>query len=105
MTGFTDNKQRRYSSLQPKTKSDRRPAYKPLLNRASTACFVLPAVYIRRLSFVRACEETFWTVVFDALGGKRDGRALGKPTRRRPVLPGPAPPRRPTSRRPEPICP
>ena len=40
---------------------------------------------------VRACEETFRTIVFDALGGKRDECVLGEPTRRRPVLPGPAP--------------
>ena len=47
------------------------------------------------ISFVRASEETFRTGVLDALAGKRVGRLLGEPTRRRPVLPRPALPRRP----------
>ena len=58
-----------------------------------------------RNSFVRASEESLRTVVYDALealGGKRDGCRLGEPTRRRPVLPGPAPPRRPAVRCPAP---
>ena len=45
------------------------------------------------------------TVVLDALGGKQDGCVLGEPTRRRPVLPSPAPPRRPALRRPGPFRP
>ena len=53
-----------------------------------------------RISFVRASDEAFKTVVLDVLDGKRDGRLLGEPTRRRPVLPRPALPRRPTYRAP-----
>ena len=41
-----------------------------------------------------------FSTLFEA---KRDGCVLGKPTRRRPVLPGPAPFRRPALRHPEPI--
>ena len=43
--------------------------------------------------------------VFDALEGTRDGCFLGEPIRRRPVLPGPAPPRCPAMRRPDPTGP
>ena len=42
--------------------------------------------------------------VLDALEGKRDGRFLGEPTRRRPVLLRPALPRRPAVRPPA-VCP
>ena len=42
---------------------------------------------LNRVSLVRAVEQTFRTVVFDALGGKKVGYLLGRPTRRRPVLP------------------
>ena len=48
------------------------------------------------------------TVVFDALetlGGKGDGCLLGEPSRRRPVLPGLAPPRSPAVRHPAPTGP
>ena len=48
-------------------------------------------------------------VFLDRLEGKRDGCLLGEPTRRRPVLPVPAPPRRGAVRRPVPdppvVCP
>ena len=55
---------------------------------------------------VRAPEGTFRTGVFDALVGARVGRFLGgEPICRRPVLPGPVPPRRPAVRRPVPTCP
>ena len=37
--------------------------------------------------------------------GTRDGSPLGGPIRRRPVLPSPAPPRRPAMRRPDPTRP
>ena len=49
---------------------------------------------LHRISFVRASGESFRTVVYDTLGGARvDGwLSPGKPTRRRPVLPGPATP-------------
>ena len=53
----------------------------------------------------RASEESFMTIVYDALGGRRAGCLLGEPTRRRPGLPGPTPPRRPTVRRPAPTRP
>ena len=43
--------------------------------------------------------------VYDTLEGKREGCALARSTRRRPVLPSPAPPRRPAVRRPDPTGP
>ena len=42
---------------------------------------------------------------FDRLEGKRNGCFLGEPTRWRPVLPVPVPPRRPAVRRPVPTRP
>ena len=48
-----------------------------------------------RISFVRASEELFTTVVFDALEGTRDGCALRKQTRRRSLLSGPPRPATP----------
>ena len=57
------------------------------------------------ISLVRAFEESFKTVVCDALASARVGCLLGEPIRRRPVLPGPAPPRRPAVRRPDPTRP
>ena len=45
---------------------------------------------------------TFVDDALEALEGKRDGRILWEPSRRRPVLPGPAPPRRSAMRRPAP---
>ena len=39
--------------------------------------------------------------VLDSLEGKREGRLLGGSTQRRPVLPSPAPHRRPAVRRPD----
>ena len=50
---------------------------------------------LHRISLVRASEETFRTGVFDALEGAEDGCFLGETIRRHPVLPGPAPTRRP----------
>ena len=52
------------------------------------------------ISFVRASEDTFNTVVLDALENKRVGRPLGEPTLQGPVLP-----RRPAMRRPAPTRP
>ena len=49
---------------------------------------------LHRISFVRASENSFRTVVDDAPEGNRDGCLLGEPTRRRPVLPRTAPPLR-----------
>ena len=60
---------------------------------------------VHRISFVRDPEETFKTIVFDALGDKRDGCVLGEPTHRHPILPDPAPPRRPILGSPEPLRP
>ena len=97
--GFTETNRRRYVGQQPGTKSFCCPADKPVVNR--TLC---SPTGLHRISFVRACEETFRTVVYDALEGKRDGRLLGEPTCRRPVLPRPVPPRRPAVRRPAPTC-
>ena len=65
----------------------------PQVNRGSTARCA--PVGLSRIFFVRASEGAFRTTVFDALRGKRGGCVLGGPTRRRPLLPGPAPPRRP----------
>ena len=59
-------------------------------------------VSLNRISFVRASEDSFRTVFLDALEVKRDGRLLGEPTRRRPVLLRPALPRHPAVRRPAP---
>ena len=71
------------------TKGGCRPSYKPLVNRGYRS-----SVDLHRNSLVRASEESFRirTVVFDALEIARVGYLLGEPTRRRPVLPGPAPP-------------
>ena len=60
------------------------------------------------ISFVRASEELFTTVVFDALGCTRDGCVLRKQTRRHPILPGlPRPAAPPCAARPDPpvVCP
>ena len=60
---------------------------------------------LRSISLVHAPEESFRTGVFDALEGTRDGCLLGEPICRRPILLGPAPPRRPSVRRPVPTRP
>ena len=83
---------------QPETKSGFLHADKPRIHRLSSADFVPPSVYIQ--DFVRSCfrrdVQDIW-FVFDALEvleGTRDGCPPGESTRRRPVLPGPALPRR-----------
>ena len=55
-------------------------AYQPLVNRLSCS-----SIGLHRVSFVRAFEESFKTVVFDAAVATQDGCFLGEPTRRRPV--------------------
>ena len=76
-------------------------ADKPRINSGSRG-FVPPSIYIIFRSFFR---RDIQTVVFDAQEGKRDGCPLVEPTRRRPVLPGPAPPRRLVVCRPAPARP
>ena len=86
---------------QPGTKSERRPADNPLINRSSHVCFVLLSVYIKLCLSVllerrsRHASSMFWkvrgTVVFWA------NRSVG-------VLSCPAPPRR-SAVRPVPTCP
>ena len=53
-----------------------------------------PSVYIE-FSFVRASGESPRSAYDNYLEDKRDGCFLGKPTRRRPDMPAPAPPRHP----------
>ena len=91
---LTKTIRRRYSGQQPGTKSGRRPADKPRIDRLSTAGFVPPSVYIG-VSFVRASRDTPRRAVFDCLVGKRVGCRLGEPTCPRPAPPSRrAPPRR-----------
>ena len=78
---ITKTSRYRYTGQQPETKSGRRPADKPVVNQ--TFCF---STGFSKNSFVRTSEKTFKTVVFDALKGKRDGRLLSEPIRRRSVL-------------------
>ena len=92
---YRDKKASAQWSAAPGTKGGGRPADKLRVN-----CLFYSSCGLNGISFVRACGGSFRTVVFDALGGKRVGCVLGQPTRRRPVLPGPAPPRRPALRRP-----
>ena len=91
------DKRRPFNGLQPGTKSGRRPADGSLVNRS-----LCSFVGLHRVSFVRASEVMFGTVLFDALDGKRDGffwanRPVGVP-----ACPAPPcctlPPRRPPSR-------
>ena len=62
----------------------------PDVNRSSTGRFVPLRIGLHWTSFVRASEQTFRTVVYDAREGNKDGYLLGGPLRRRPVLTGPA---------------
>ena len=61
---------RRHSGQQPKTKSGRRPADKPRINRGSTAGFVPPTVYIGFPLFVlpQACPRGFSSIVWMVRG-------------------------------------
>ena len=94
------------TSIDPVVSSqERRGAVVPRINRVSLSS----SIGLHGISCVRASEETFRTVAFDALVRKEDGCFLGGPSRRRPVLPFPAPPRRTAVRRPSPdppvVCP
>ena len=99
---FTKTNRRRSTGQQPGTKSARGPAAKPRVKRG-----LCSSTGLHRISFVRGCEETFRTVVYDTMGGWQDRRLLGRSNRRHAVLPGPAPPRRPAMRRADPpeVCP
>ena len=103
---FTKTNRRRYTGQQLGTKSGRRPADKPVINRWSTAGFVPPSVYIKFSLFVLPGIRP-GGYSFDRLESKRDGGLLAEPTRRRPVLPVPAPPSRRAPPRPDPgvLCP
>ena len=85
---------------------ERRALAVPLINRGTIAGqprvnrSFRSSIGLHRISFVRASEETSRTV-FGSLEGKREGCLLAGSTRRRPVLPSPAPPRRPAVRRPD----
>ena len=83
-----------------RTNSASRPGDKPVVNRGFCSSNGL-----HRISLVRASEELFRTVVFDALEGTRDGCVLREQTRRRPILPGPPRPAAPPcAARPDPWC-
>ena len=75
----------------------------PRINHGQTSCqqlVVFPHRFAWDSFFVvfRASGESLRTVIFHGLGGKRGGYLLGEPTRRRPILPRPALPRRPAVR-------
>ena len=91
--GFTGTNRRRSIGQRPGTKSGRRPADKLRVDRS-----LCSSIGLHKISFVRSSEEPFRTVACDALEGTGDGCPRGEPTHRRPVLPGPAPPRRPAVR-------
>ena len=54
---------------------------------------------LHRISLARASKDMPKTAVFDRLDDKRDTYSMGEPICRRPVMPVPAPPRRPAVRR------
>ena len=68
------------------TRNEERP-----LARGSTAGFCSP-IGLQRNSCGRACRDTPRMVFFGCLEGKKGGRILVEPTRRRPVVLVPAPP-------------
>ena len=92
---YTRQNKRRYAGQQPGTKSGRGPADKPVVNR--TFC---SSTGLNGISIVRASEESFRTVVFDALETKRVCRLLGESSRRRPAPSRPATPPRAAQPRP-----
>ena len=57
---------RRSTGQQPGTKSGRRPVDKPLISGGSTG-YRVPPHGLQRILVVRASEESFRTVFFDAL--------------------------------------
>ena len=85
---------RRYTGQQSATKSARGPAHKPVVNRGFCS-----STGLHRIFFVRACEESFRTVVYDTLEGWGDGWLLGHPIRRRSVMSDSTASRRPVVRR------
>ena len=93
----------RQKSVGPLASSQERKALLVLvINRG-----VCSSIGLHRVSFVRASEELFRTVVFDALEGTRDGFVLREQIRRRPILPGPPRPAAPPcAARPDPpvVC-
>ena len=89
--GFQDTGQ------QPGTKSAFRPGDKPLVNRGF--CSSVGFKYYLDCSCFRIDVQDS---LLDSLEGKREGCLRAGSTRRRPVLPSPAQPRRPAVRRPEP---
>ena len=92
----TETKKRRHTGQQPRTNSGRRPAdkpaYRPRINRRSIAGFIPPSVCIKSTLPVLPNKRSHSCL--RCPGSKRDSCFLGAPTRRRPVLPSPAPPRR-----------
>ena len=90
---------------------ERRALLVPRLNRGSTGGQPVvnrgfcSSTGLHRISFVRACEETFRTVVYGTLVGTRVRCLLGEPNRRRPFRPGPIWPRRRAVHRPAPTRP
>ena len=82
-----------------------RTVYQPLVTQPVAKKTLCSSIGSHTISFVRACEQTFRTIVLDALEAlesKKDGCLLGKPTGRRPVLPRPAPLPRRAPPRPDP---
>ena len=86
---------------------ERRALVVPLINCRSTAgqCRFCTSIGLHRVSLFRASRGTPTRVVFDRLEGKKGSCHLGEPSRRHPVLPFPAPPRRPAVHRPVPTRP
>ena len=106
--GFTETNRHRYTVHS----QERRALALSLTNRGSTAGqmrvnrWFRSSIGLHRMSFVRSSEDTSRTnSAYDSLEGKREGCFLAGSTRRRPVLPSPAPSRRPAERRPDPTGP
>ena len=84
--GFTKTNKRRSIGQQPGTKSGRRPADKPRINRGSTARCVPPSVYIGfRLFVLPRIVQDICLRCPGNLGGQRSGCLLGRPTHRHPI--------------------
>ena len=90
----------KYASVHwPAARNDQRPLF-----LRKTVCSLVngplrSSISFDSISFVRASEEMFRTIVLDALG-TQDGCVLGEPTRRSPVLPNPGQPWCPPWQRP-----
>ena len=96
---------RRPTGQQQGKKGGRRLADKPRMNRLSTAHCVPPSVYMGFGLSVLPPGHSRQLFSIPCLGGKEDGCLLGGLTRRRPVLPNLAPPRRTAVHRPAPTHP